>query len=37
MTPGVAWLARNSEKLFGKIVDAIPAEPLSKILPTPAH
>ncbi len=36
-TPGVAWLARNSEKLFGKIVDAIPAEPLAKILPTPGH
>jgi hypothetical protein len=35
--PGVAWLARNSEKLFGKIVDAIPTEPLTKILPTPGH
>jgi hypothetical protein len=30
---GVAWLARNSENLVGKMVDAIPAEPLAKILP----
>jgi hypothetical protein len=37
MTPGVAWLARNSETLFGRIADAIPAEPLTKILPTPTH
>ncbi len=37
MTPGVAWLARNSEKLFGKIVDAIPTPPLSTILPGSRH
>ncbi len=35
--PGVAWLARNKEKLFGKIVDAIPVDPLTGLLPGPNH
>jgi len=33
MAPGVAWLRRNSEALFGKVVNALPAEPLAKVLP----
>jgi len=31
--PGVAWLRRNGDVLFGKMVNAIPAEPLAKVLP----
>ncbi|CAK0780537.1 membrane hypothetical protein [Gammaproteobacteria bacterium] len=30
---GFAWISRNKEKLFGKMVDVIPIEPLTKILP----
>ncbi len=30
---GLAWISRNREKLFGKIVDSIPTEPLKELLP----
>ncbi|CAK0749098.1 membrane hypothetical protein [Gammaproteobacteria bacterium] len=32
---GFAWISRNKEKLFGKIVDVIPAGMEIKILPQP--
>lgn len=31
--PGLAWLRRNSDTLFGKVVNALPVDPLSKVLP----
>ena len=33
---GLAWISRNREKLFGKIADSIPTEPLTQLLPKPA-
>ncbi len=33
---GFSWISRNWEKLFGKIVDVIPAGMESKILPQPS-
>ena len=33
--PGIIWLQRNSEALFGKVVNAIPAKSLVKVLPLP--
>ena len=31
--PGIAWLRRNGDALFGKMVNVLPVEPLSKVLP----
>lgn len=33
LAPGLAWLRRNGDSLFGKVVSALPVEPLSKVLP----
>ena len=30
---GIAWLQRNSDVLFGKVINTIPAAPLVKVLP----
>ncbi len=32
--PGVIWLRRNSDILFGKVINTIPVEPLVKALPS---
>jgi len=31
--PGIVWLRHNSETIFGKVMNTIPAEPLVKVLP----
>lgn len=31
--PGVVWLRHNSDVIFGKMMNTIPAEPLVKVLP----
>ncbi len=32
--PGIVWLRRNSDVLFGKVINTIPVEPLIKALPS---
>ena len=35
--PGVAWMFRNSEALFRKVGNAIPANPVSMLIPQTPH
>ncbi|MEI7609231.1 MAG: hypothetical protein WCJ64_17770 [Rhodospirillaceae bacterium] len=32
--PGIVWLRRNGDVLVGKMMNTIPAEPLTKVLPS---